>query len=204
MSIQIVEAVKLQQLLDKRTSFDDTIEVVTRLDSIKDIKKVLFNREPYLLIDRAVVFHQDVDGQTKNRIIGQLTITDQHCAGHYPGYPMLPFAIMGEIIGQVGAILLTTSYWTEIGDAVPLVVEVTNLRSGNSGPIFPGDVLTVVAEVILMRGGFSILTATMIVRDETVITLDKVSFLAVRLPLKRLENGDVEHEQQPQPVPAEV
>ena len=203
MIISTAEAVRLQHLLEDERFGDGSIEVIKRFDSIDDIKHVLFNREPYLLVDKAVVFRQNVDGQTKDRIVSQLTVTEQHCAGHYPGYPMLPFALMGEIIGQAGAILLTTSYQKEIGDAIPLAVKATNLKSGNSGPTFPGDILTIVAEVIRMRGGFAVLTATMIVRDETVVTLDEVSFYAVKLPLKRMENGDVHRVPQEQ-TPKEV
>jgi len=192
MIISTTEVIRLQQLLGDERFDDGSIEMIKKFNSVGDIKQVLFNREPYLLVDRAVVFRQIIDGQTKERIVSQLTIVEKHCAGHYPGYPILPFALMGEIIGQTGAILLTTSHQKEIGDAVPLAVKATNFKSGSSGPVFPDDVLTVVAEVLRMRGGFAQLTATMIVRDETVVTMDEVGFWVVKLPLKRMENGDIE------------
>ncbi len=198
MVISTAEAIRLQQLLEDEKFSDGLIEVTKRFNSVDDIKHVLFNREPYLMVDRAMVFRQTVDGQTKDRIVTQLTVTEQHCAGHYPGYPMLPFALMGEIIGQAGAILLAISHQKEIGDATPLAVKAANFKSGNSGPVFPDDVLTVVAEVLRMRGGFAQLTATMIVRDETVVTMDEVGFWAVKLPLKRMENGDIEKDDPPQ------
>jgi len=189
--IPVIEAIQLRRLLNNENFSNDSIEVLQRFGSTDDIKKVLFNREPYLLIDSAVVFRQKINDNQKKRIVAQTIVTEQHCVGHYPGYPMLPFALMGEIVGQAGALLLVVACHEEIGDATPLAVKVANLKSGNSGPVFPGDVLTIVAEMTRIRGGFAVITAIVIVRDEVVVTLDEGCYWAVNLPLKRLDNGDI-------------
>lgn len=183
MTISIDEASRLSGLFDGGKTPDDSIEVVKRYDSRAEIEKVLRNRDPYLLVDRAVVFLQSTAGEIRRRIVSQLSVTEKHCAGHYPGYPMLPFAMMGEVIGQTGATLIISLFRDMVGSDVPLVVRASSLKIGNSGPVRPGDVIMAVAEILSGKGLSTSLTAVMTTNGKIVLTLEDLGYLAVPIPI---------------------
>lgn len=143
--------------------------------SSTDIQSILLNRPPNLLVECADIFQYE-EGEWYCR--GEMTVTEEHCAGHYPQLLILPFAQIGELIAQTGAVLLR-KVSSQFASALPLVVEATELRGGNAGHVYPGDLLIVIVKLIRCRGGAARLTAVVFRDDEVVATLSGLKYLAV-------------------------
>lgn len=185
MNISVTEVVRLSSLLRQEVQGGNNIKVVSKLLSSDEIKTVLYNREPSLLLNRAVMFSEkDSQGAERFRAITETVITEEHCHGHYPGYPIFPFAQVAEIVGQSGCLLLSVVKKEEFEGTIPLAVKSKEFRSGNSGPVIPGDVLYTLTEITRCRIGFAQISGIIIVREEVVATMDELSYLAVKLSIK--------------------
>ncbi len=65
---------------------------------IADIMAILPHRYPFLLIDRIIEIER------KKRIVAlkSVTINEPFFQGHFPGYPIMPGALVVEAIAQAG------------------------------------------------------------------------------------------------------
>lgn len=71
-----------------------------RFDSITDY---LHHRPPYLMVDQIVSIED-------RKIVTLSNVTDSRVAGHFPGAPILPGAMMQEISTQSAGILIAANY----------------------------------------------------------------------------------------------
>jgi 3-hydroxyacyl-[acyl-carrier-protein] dehydratase len=67
----------------------------------QEIKKILRQRIPFLLVDRIVEIDDERAVGIKN-----VTGTEPYLAGHFPDEPILPGVLLLEAMSQVGGILL--------------------------------------------------------------------------------------------------
>lgn len=72
---------------------------------LNEIKKLLHHREPYLMVDKVVEI-SSVRIKTEKNHRGD----EAHLAGHFPGAPIVPGAMLQEIATQSAGILITKYY----------------------------------------------------------------------------------------------
>jgi 3-hydroxyacyl-[acyl-carrier-protein] dehydratase len=111
---------------------------------ITEIQAILPHRYPFLLIDRVIEI------QRKKRIVAikNVTATEPHFAGHFPGYPIMPGVLIVEAIAQAGGALLLT----EIPDRENKLMVFTGIeRAKFRKPVTPGDQLRIEVDVIVWR-----------------------------------------------------
>jgi 3-hydroxyacyl-[acyl-carrier-protein] dehydratase len=105
---------------------------------IKEIKKILPHRYPFLLIDKIVEYDLE-----KDYIIGQknLTINELFFQGHFPDVPIMPGVLILEALAQAGAVFI---YLKGYHDKTALLLNIDKTKFRH--PVRPGDILMLRAE----------------------------------------------------------
>jgi len=106
------------------------------------IERVLPHRAPMLFLDEVVEL---VPGE---RVVARKTVTDEDCAGHFPGNPMMPGVKMIEALAQCGAVAVLSQPENE--GKLALFAGIDDVRFKRI--VRPGDVLTLECEVETVRG----------------------------------------------------
>ena len=106
------------------------------------IEAVLPHRDPMLLIDEVVEL---VPGE---RVRARKTITDDDCAGHFPGNPIMPGVKMVEALAQCGAVAVLSQ--EENRGKLALFAGIDDIRFKRL--VRPGEVLVLECVVEAVRG----------------------------------------------------
>ncbi len=110
---------------------------------IREIQSILPHRYPFLLLDRVTELIPNV----KAVGIKNVTINEPFFQGHFPGNPVMPGVLIVEAMAQVAAILAFKSGLQ--GKSVYFMsIDKVKFRR----PVFPGDILMLVIDVIHTRG----------------------------------------------------
>lgn len=111
---------------------------------IGDIMGILPHRYPFLLIDRIV----EVERKKRIVAIKNVTINEPFFQGHFPGYPIMPGALVVESIAQAGGTLLLP----EVPDRHNKLMVFTGIeRARFRRPVVPGDQLRIEINVLNWR-----------------------------------------------------
>lgn len=115
-----------------------------------DLLEVLPHRPPMLMLDRVVELEPGV------RAVGIKQVTEQSCAGHFPGHPVMPGVHVAEAMAQVAAVIFLAGAEEHRGRPVYLVgLDKIRFRR----PVVPGDELRIAVEVERQRKSLVTFTA---------------------------------------------
>lgn len=106
------------------------------------IEEILPHRDPFLLVDEVLEL---IPGE---RVIARKTVTEEDCAGHFPGNPIMPGVKMVEALAQCGAVAVLAQ--PENRGKLALFAGIDDVRFKRI--VRPGEVLDLVCEVEVVRG----------------------------------------------------
>jgi 3-hydroxyacyl-[acyl-carrier-protein] dehydratase len=106
------------------------------------IEAVLPHRDPMLLVDEVLEL---VPGE---RVTARKTVTDEDCAGHFPGNPIMPGVKMVEALAQCGAVAVLSQ--PENRGKLALFAGIDDVRFKRV--VRPGETLTLECELETVRG----------------------------------------------------
>lgn len=112
--------------------------------TVKQIQDILPHRYPFLLVDRIV----ELEPMKRGVGIKNVTMTESHFQGHFPGNPIMPGVLILEAMAQVGGVAML--FPEENRGKITLFGGMDNVKFRK--PVIPGDQLRMVAEVIKARG----------------------------------------------------
>lgn len=117
---------------------------------IEQIKKILPQRYPFLLIDKVV----ELEPGKKAVAIKNVSINDGFFVGHFPGNPIMPGTLIIEAMAQTSIVLYYSAYKEDLKKRPDYYLGSVKARFKN--PVVPGDQLRLQAhtEKILPSGAF--------------------------------------------------
>jgi 3-hydroxyacyl-[acyl-carrier-protein] dehydratase len=107
---------------------------------MEEILNAIPHRPPFLFVDRIV----ELSG-TKIKTSKEIKHDEPVFAGHYPGQPIMPGALICESIFQTGAILLS-KMMGGMGGGIPVLTRINNAKFKSI--VKPGSTLDIEAELV--------------------------------------------------------
>ena len=106
------------------------------------IEEILPHRDPFLLLDEAVEL------EPGTRVVARKRVTEEDCAGHFPGNPIMPGVKMVEALAQTGAVAVLSE--EENRGRIALFAGIDDVRFKRI--VRPGEVLTLECDLETVRG----------------------------------------------------
>ena len=106
------------------------------------IEEILPHRDPFLLLDEVVEL---VPGA---RVVARKRVTQEDCAGHFPGNPIMPGVKMVEALAQAGAVAVLSE--PENRGKLALFAGIDGVRFKRI--VRPGDLLELTCDLEAVRG----------------------------------------------------
>ena len=107
-----------------------------------DIEAILPHRPPMLLLDEVLEL------EPGTRVVAQMTVREEDCAGHFPGNPIMPGVLMVEALAQAGAVAVLVQ--DENRGKLALFAGIDDVRFKRV--VRPGDELTLECLLEQVRG----------------------------------------------------
>lgn len=107
-----------------------------------EIERILPHRDPFLLLDEVLELDPGA------RVVARKVVTEENCAGHFPGNPIMPGVLMVEALAQAGAVAVLSQ--EENQGKLALFAGIDDVRFRRI--VRPGDELTLECELEAVRG----------------------------------------------------
>jgi 3-hydroxyacyl-[acyl-carrier-protein] dehydratase len=107
-----------------------------------EIEAILPHRDPFLLLDEVIEL------EPNKRVVARKLVTDEDCAGHFPGNPIMPGVKMVEALAQAGAVAVLSE--EENRGRIALFAGIDDVRFKRV--VRPGDELTLECDLETVRG----------------------------------------------------
>ena len=117
--------------------------------SILEIMRLLPHRYPFLLVDRIVSMTEGpVAAGSKVTGLKNVSVNEPFFQGHFPGNPVMPGVLILECMAQVAGCL----FFTGVDEPEKTLMYLSGVDKARfRRPVFPGDQLVVVAEIVQVR-----------------------------------------------------
>ena len=113
--------------------------------SLEEIKLILPQREPFLMIDRVM----DYQAGKFCKAIRAVNANEWFFRGHFPDFKVLPGVLIVESMAQTGAIAVLTAEEYKGKNALFRGIEHMKFRR----KVLPGDVMEIYTEITLLKRG---------------------------------------------------
>jgi 3-hydroxyacyl-[acyl-carrier-protein] dehydratase len=107
-----------------------------------EIEAIIPHRHPFLLLDEVTEL------EPGSRVVARKLVTDEDCAGHFPGNPIMPGVKMVEALAQAGAVAVLSE--EENRGKLALFAGIDDVRFKRI--VRPGDELRLECDVESVRG----------------------------------------------------
>jgi 3-hydroxyacyl-[acyl-carrier-protein] dehydratase len=107
-----------------------------------EIEGILPHRDPFLFLDEVVELEPGA------RVVALKRVTEEDCAGHFPGNPIMPGVKMVEALAQAGAVAVLVQ--EENRGKLALFAGIDDVRFKRV--VRPGDELTLECSLEQVRG----------------------------------------------------
>jgi 3-hydroxyacyl-[acyl-carrier-protein] dehydratase len=124
-----------------------------------EIEAILPHRPPFLLIDEIVELEPGA------RVVARKLVTEEDCAGHFPGNPIMPGVKMVEALAQAGAVAVLSEEQNR--GKLALFAGIDDVRFKRI--VRPGDELTLTCDLEAVRGPIGRGKARATVDDELAV-----------------------------------
>jgi beta-hydroxyacyl-ACP dehydratase FabZ len=116
---------------------------------ILEIMRLLPHRYPFLLVDRILSMSTGpMERGSKVTGLKNVSVNEPFFQGHFPGNPVMPGVLILECMAQVAGCLFFNSV-EKPGEKLMYLSGIDKARFRR--PVFPGDQLIVVAEILQIR-----------------------------------------------------
>lgn len=133
------------------------IEKMNKILEIEEIKKLIPQRFPFLMIDRVIEAGPDKVVALKN-----VSVNESYFQGHFPDQKVMPGVLMIEAMAQAGIILYKQKFQN---DAVLFLMSV---KTRFYYPVFPGDQLKIIAEPIKLMSKMGLEKVDIFVKEKKI------------------------------------
>ena len=106
------------------------------------IEQILPHRDPFLLLDEVIEL------EPGTRVVARKLVTEEDCAGHFPGNPIMPGVKMIEALAQAGAVAVLSEPANAGRLALFAGIDAVRFKR----VVRPGDLLELTCELEAVRG----------------------------------------------------